>query len=75
MVDRFAEKECGGIKYFETIGKDGTNVELVLKEMAELILGNKTDEEINEEFLIRPHSSSTLSKDSQKLENPKKKCC
>ena len=75
MVDRFAEKECGGIKYFETIGKDGTNVELVFKEMAELILGNKTDEEINEEFLIRPHSSSTLSKDSQKLENPKKKCC
>ena len=52
---------------------NGTNVDLVFKEMAELILGNKTDEEIKEEFLIRPHSASTLSKDSQQLK--KKKCC
>ena len=73
-MEFFAEK-YQITKCFETSAKDGTNVELIFKEMTQLILGNKTDEEINQEFLVRPHSASTLSKDSQKVEDTKKKCC
>ena len=73
-MEFFAEKNQIK-KSFETSAKDGTNVDLIFKEMAELILANKTDEEINQEFLVRPHASSTLSKDSENLEPEKKKCC
>ena len=73
-MEFFAEKNQIK-KSFETSAKDGTNVDLIFKEMAELILANKTDEEINQEFLVRPHASSTLSKDGEKLEPEKKKCC
>ena len=73
-MEFFAEKNQIK-KSYETSAKDGTNVDLVFKEMAELILANKTDEEINQEFLVRPHASSTLSKDSENLEPEKKKCC
>ena len=73
-MEFFAEKNQIK-KSYETSAKDGTNVDLIFKEMAELILANKTDEEINQEFLVRPHASSTLSKDGEKLEPEKKKCC
>jgi small GTP-binding protein len=73
-MEFFAEKNQIK-KSYETSAKDGTNVDLIFKEMAELILANKTDEEINQEFLVRPHASSTLSKDSENLEPEKKKCC
>jgi small GTP-binding protein len=73
-MEFFAEKNQIK-KSFETSAKDGTNADLIFKEMSELILANKTDEEINQEFLVRPHASSTLSKDSENLEPEKKKCC
>ena len=73
-MEFFAEKNQIK-KSFETSAKDGTNVDLIFKEMAELILANKTDEEINQEFLVQPHASSTLSKDSENLMPKKRKCC
>lgn len=72
-MEHYAEKE--NIKCFETSAKDGTNVDVIFQKIGELILANKTEEEIKEEFIIRPHSSSTLSKDSKTKEVKKKKCC
>ena len=74
-MEFFAEKENKNIKSFETSAKDGTNVDKIFQEIAELILANKTDEEINQEFVMRPHSSSSLSKDGQVTDNKKNKCC
>ena len=73
-MEFFAKKENKNIKSFETSAKDGTNVDKIFQEIAELILANKKEEEINQEFVMRPHSSSSLSKDGQ-TDNKKNKCC
>ena len=72
-IDHFAEKE--NIQCFETSAKNGANVDVIFQKIGELILANKTEEEIREEYIIRPHSASTLSKDSNHAEIKKKKCC
>ena len=72
-MEKFGEKK--NMKCFLTSAKDGTNVDVIFKEMAELILANKSDEEIMEEFGTKVRSLSTLSKDSQKMQTQKKKCC
>ena len=72
-ADKFAEKK--NMKCFLTSAKDGTNVDVIFQEIAELILANKTDEEIIEEFGTKERSLSTLSKDSHKAQAQKKKCC
>ena len=53
------------MKYFETSAKEGTNVELIFKEIAELILSNKPEKEDN-------NNTSILSNQSN---NSKKHCC
>ena len=72
-IDHFAEKE--NIQCFETSAKNGANVDVIFQKIGELILANKTEEEIREEYIIRPHSASTLSKDSNHAKKKKKKCC
>ena len=72
-MEHFAAKE--NIKCFESSAKNGTNVALIFQEIGELILANKTEEEINEEFITRSHSKSTLSNNSKNIEDKKKKCC
>ena len=72
-MEKFSEKK--NIKSFLTSAKNGTNIELVFKEIAQLILGNKTDEEINEEFGLKPRSLSSLSHYNNQLQKKKKKCC
>ena len=72
-ADKFAEKK--NMKCFLTSAKDGINVDTIFQEIAELVLANKTEEEIIEEFGVKERSLSTLSKDSQKMQTQKKKCC
>ena len=72
-IEHFAEKE--NLEWFETSAKDGTNVDAIFQKIGELILANKTEEEIREEYIIRPHSASTLSKDSNHGEVKKRRCC
>ena len=72
-ADKFAEKK--NMKCILTSAKDGTNVDVIFQEIAELVLANKTEEEIMEEFGTKERSLSTLSKDSHTLQPPKKKCC
>ena len=70
-MENFAKKK--NMKCFETSAKEGTNVDLIFKEITKLILNNKTDEEINEEFLNRTINSTILSMDNSF--NNKKNCC
>ena len=62
-AEKFSEKY--NMKYFETSAKEGTNVELIFKEIAELILSNKPEKEDN-------NNTSILSNQSN---NSKKHCC
>ena len=56
-------------RYFETSAKDGKNVELIFKEIAELILSGLSDKEINDNNIkITPKSANKNSKN-------KKNCC
>ena len=72
-MEKFAEKS--NMKCFEISAKRGVNVELIFREIAELILANKTDEEIKNEFVIRPHSLNLKSNDDNYSFARKKKCC
>ena len=65
------------MKYYETSAKDGTNVDKAFRELAELILENKTDEEIKEEYMdsTKNNSSFNLSMESEKSAKKKKNCC
>ena len=72
-MEHYSKKE--NLECFETSAKTGANVDAIFQKIGELILANKTEEEIREEFIIRPHSASTLSKDSNHVEIKKKKGC
>ena len=63
------------MKCYEVSAKTGEGLDDIFKATAELILEGKSEEEIKEEFIIRPHSNSTLSKDSKKEGQGKKKGC
>ena len=63
------------MKCYEVSAKTGEGLDDIFKAIAELILEGKSEEEIKEEFIIRPHSNSTLSKDSKKEGQGKKKGC
>ena len=62
-AEKFSKKY--NMNYFETSAKEGTNVELIFKEIAELILSNKPEKEDN-------NNTSILSNQSN---NSKKHCC
>ena len=69
-------KQHKNLPYYETSAKTGHNVNEIYKGIAELLLANKTDEEIKEQF---EKISSTLSISSDNEESSKtkkkKKCC
>ena len=48
VVEDFAQSK--NLQYYETSAKTGVNVNEIYKKLAELLLANKTDEEIKEQF-------------------------
>ena len=73
-VEEFAQNK--NLPYYETSAKTGHNVNEIYKGIAELLLANKTDEEIKEQF-VKIQNSLSISSDneeSSKTKN-KKKCC
>ena len=74
-IEKYAERKK--MKYYETSAKEGINIDFIFKEIAELILSSKSDEEIKEEYLDnnnKSNSSFNLSNDSEKSKI-KKQCC
>ena len=72
-MNSFAESKK--MKCFETSAKSGENVETIFKEISSLILENKTDEEILEQFSKNiPNVSISTVKTNSSL-TKKKKCC
>ena len=73
-VESYAEKK--EMKYFETSAKDGVNVNKAFRELAELILENKSEEEIKEQYMDNSKniSSFNLSMEIRPKEK-KRKCC
>ena len=74
-LENFANKK--GMNFYEASAKEGTNVDLIFTELAKLILEDKSDQQIKEEFSHKNRSLSVYSKESEESNNPKKKkgCC
>jgi GTPase SAR1 family protein len=72
-VENFGKSK--NMKCYEVSAKTGEGLDNVFQAIAELILEGKSEEEIKEEFIIRPHSNSTLSKESKKEGQGKKRGC
>ena len=62
------------MKYFETSAKEGKNVDIIFTELVNLILDNKSDKDIMEEYAYKATETS-ISLDSQKSTKKMKKCC
>ena len=75
QLQNFANKK--EMNFYETSAKDGTNVDHIFTELAKLILEDKSDQQIKEEFSQKNRSLSVYSKESEESNNPKKKkgCC
>ena len=75
QLQNFANKK--EMNFYETSAKDGTNVDHIFTELAKLILEDKSDQQIKEEFSHKNRSLSLYSKESEESNNPKKKkgCC
>ena len=75
QLQNFANKK--EMNFYETSAKDGTNVDKIFTELAKLILEDKSDQQIKEEFSQKNRSLSVYSKESEESNNPKKKkgCC
>ena len=65
------------IKFFETSAKDGTNIEEAFQALVDLLFGNKTEQEIIEEYGNQDTSFSIEKekKDKKKKKKNKKDCC
>ena len=73
-MNTFAEGKK--MKCFETSAKSGENVETIFQEISSLILENKTDEEILEQFCKNlPNISISTVKTNSSLLEKKRKCC
>ena len=74
-IEKFAEKK--EMKYIETSAKEGINIDEIFRELAELILKGKTDEEINEEYKDnnKNNNSFNILDDSNEELKKKKSCC
>ena len=73
ILEEYAKKQ--NLPFYETSAKTGTNVELIFTSLAELLLANKTDEEINEQFAKISSNLSVSSGEETKIKEKKKKCC
>ena len=72
-MNSFAESKK--MKCFETSAKSGENVETIFKEISSLILENKTDEEILEQFSKNlPNVSISTAQTNTSL-TKKRRCC
>ena len=71
-MEQFAKRK--NMKCFEVSAKEGKNVDLIFKEITKLILNNKTEDELIEEYSNRTVNSTILSVESHKSYN-KKNCC
>ena len=60
------------IEFFETSAKTGHNIDKAFRRLVDIILENKTDEEIIKEFSLGKKGLTLSSKKNQKL---KEKCC
>ena len=75
-AERYADKK--EMQYYETSAKNGNNVDKVFRELAELILENKSDEEIKEQYMDNTKNTSSsfnLSMETKPKEKKKKGCC
>ena len=73
-INTFAEGKK--MKCFETSAKIGENVDTIFKEISALILENKTDEEILEQFCKNlPNISISTEKTNSSLLEKKSSCC
>ena len=74
-LENFASKK--GMNFYEASAKEGTNVDQIFTELAKLILEDKSDQQIKEEFCHKNRSLSVYSKESEESNNPRKKkgCC
>ena len=74
-LENFANKK--GMNFYEASAKEGTNVDLIFTELAKLILEDKSDQQIKDEFCHKNRSLSVYSKESEESNNPRKKkgCC
>ena len=76
-IENFASKK--EMKFFETSAKEGTNIDLIFRELAELILSNKCEEsevfDVNNNNDI--YNSFNLINEDEKGRDSKskKKCC
>ena len=66
-AEKLAQKY--NMKYFETSAKDGTNVEVIFKEIAELILSSPKGKKIEEETKKKNENLKIESKKSKKNKN------
>ena len=72
-MENFGENK--NMKCYETSAKSGLNVDLIFQDLAELILADKTEEEIEERFTKTQNNLSISSENSENISNKKKKCC
>lgn len=72
-LQKFSDKKK--IEAFETSAKENTNVSKIFETLAELILENKNEEEIKEEFGEKKEHSLSVSSKGGDEEQKKKGCC
>jgi small GTP-binding protein len=72
-LEEYAKKQK--LPFYETSAKTGAKVELIFISLAKLLLDNKTDEEINEQFAKISSNLSVSSGEEVKIKEKKNKCC
>ena len=73
-AENFANKK--EIKYFETSAKEGKNIDLIFRELAELIMSNKLEKPSEtENNNILSSSFNLINEDNNNELKKKKKCC
>ena len=70
-IKNFANKK--ELKFYEASAKEGTNVDFIFNEIATLILEDKSEQQLKEEFTLKNRSLSVYSKDSEESNNSQKK--
>ena len=72
-IKKFAEKK--EMKYFEASAKEGINIDNIFRELAELILFNKSKEENEEETIRNRNRENSFNLSFDSIEPIKKKTC
>ena len=72
-IKKFAEKK--EMKYFEASAKEGINIDNIFRELAELILFNKSKEDNEEEIIRKRNRENSFNLSFDSIEPLKKKPC